>query len=116
MPFEEHHAGRPNLDLDAHRLAGLEHFALGVRVIRPMRKRQRRIELAMRCAEPAFGHRNGLTLLAQLEHVAAIGRDVADGRENIHVLGAARHPQNQDDRPGHLGVFRERIGCERRAH
>src|SRR5947207_3877358 len=62
MTLLEHHAGGPDLDVDAHRLAGLEHFARSVPVIRPIRKRQRRIELAVRRAEPAFGHGNRLTL------------------------------------------------------
>src|ERR1700687_3739152 len=50
MTLLEHHGGRPDLDVDAHGRSGLEDLALGVHVIRPIRQRQVRVELALRRA------------------------------------------------------------------
>ena len=92
MAFLEDHAGRPDLDVDANHFVGLQPLAIVMRVVRPMGQAKRRVELAMRCAQPALGDRNGLALLAPLEDVFAARSDVAYRRENIHVFGGAGDP------------------------
>src|SRR5262249_32964085 len=50
-------AGGPDLDVERHRLAGLERLELIVRVIRPPRFAELLIELAMRCTQPSLRER-----------------------------------------------------------
>ncbi len=77
----------------------LSHCALGVRVIRPVRQRQRghRACDAKRAASPWRPGPAGSAGRFRIR--PAVGCDVADGREDVHVLGAARDPQHQH-RPG----------------
>ena len=70
----------------------------------------------MRYAQPSFGHRHRRSLLAGLQHVVAVGIDVAEGEKEIHVLGRARDPENRGDRAGDLDVLRERRRLERDPH
>src|SRR5262249_61283122 len=74
-------------------------------MVRAVRQRLLRIELAVRRAQPALGHAlQRLALLTDLEHVFSAGGDVADRGEDIHVLPRARHPEVEHDGPGDLGV------------
>src|SRR5207245_2355445 len=54
-------------------------------------------------------------LLSLLEHVLAVGIDVADRREHVHVFGRTRGPEHEHDRPGDLGVLLQWLGLERNA-
>src|SRR5262245_29482101 len=79
VAFLEHHRGRPDLDLDPYDLAGRKIEPALVLVIGPIGQRQRGIELAMRNAQPAFRHRHRRALLTGLQHLVAVGIEVADG-------------------------------------
>src|SRR4051794_15864169 len=105
----EHHAARPDLELAFDDLAGLQPSPLVVRVVRAIRQALARIELAVSCAQPALGDRHLIeALLSDLPDVFAIGPDVPDRGEDVHVLGCAGHPQHQRHRAGDLGVLLER--------
>src|SRR6266545_6708366 len=104
MAFPEDHAGRPDLHVYANHFVGLQPLAILMRVVGAIGQGERRVELAVRRAQPALGDRDGLALLAQLENVFAARSDVAQRRENVHVFGGAGDPQHQHDRPGHFGV------------
>ena len=54
VAFLEHHGRRPDLDLALDGLVGLEPPALVVRVVRAVRQRLLRVELAVRRAQPAL--------------------------------------------------------------
>src|SRR4029453_202800 len=54
----------------------------------------------MRHPQPALRHRHRLALLPDLEHVLAVGVDVAQREEQIHVLGGARYPERRGGRAG----------------
>src|SRR5215471_2503966 len=58
--------GRHDLDLDLIDLAGPERLLLLMRVIRPVRQRQRLVEFAMRGAQPALADR-GMRIECALE-------------------------------------------------
>src|SRR5262249_30664666 len=106
--------GRPDLDLALDDLARLQPPPLVVRMVRAVRQRLLRIELAVRRAQPALGHAlQRLALLTDLEHVFSAGGDVADRGEDIHVLPRARHPEVEHDGPGDLGVLGHRRRLER---
>src|SRR2546427_11321863 len=92
MAFTEDHAGRPDLHVDANHFIGLQPLAVLMRVVRSVGHAQRRVELAVRGAQPALGYRDGLALLAELENIFAVRSDVAYRRENIHVFGGAGDP------------------------
>src|SRR6267143_6495133 len=92
MAFPEHHAGRPDLDVDANHFIGLQPLAIFMRVVGAIGQGERWVELAVRCAQPALGDRNGLALLAPLEDVFAVRSDVAYRRENVDVFGGAGNP------------------------
>src|SRR5215472_15638600 len=77
MPLREDHRCGPDLDIEAHYLSTGERKAAHVCVIGTIGQRKRRIELAMRCAQPALGDRDRLALLAVLEYIASVRRDVA---------------------------------------
>src|SRR6266571_5643514 len=76
MAFPEDHAGRPDFRVDANHFIGLQPLAVLMRVIRPVGPAERRVELAVRGAQPALGDRDGLALLAELENVFAVRSDV----------------------------------------
>jgi len=114
VTLPEHHRGRPDFDVAFHRFVGLEPQPLIVRMIRAVGQRALGIELAMRRAQPALGHaRHRLAMLADLAHVFAVGADIADRGENIHVFRGARHPQLEHERACDLGVLCHRRGLER---
>src|SRR6266852_2201801 len=92
MAFPEDHAGRPDLDVDANHFVGLQPLAILMRVVGAIGQGERWVELAVRCAQPALGDRNGLALLAPLEDVFAVRSDVAYRRENVDVFGGAGNP------------------------
>ena len=74
-------------------------------MVRTVRQRLPRVELAVRCAQPAFGHaRHRFAALADFAHVLAVGADVANRREYVHVFGRARDPQVEHERSGHFGI------------
>src|SRR5450631_342505 len=116
VALPEHHRGRPNLDLDPHDLARRQQQAALVPMIGAIGQRKIRIELAMGHPQPTLGHRHLLALLTHLPNIVAVGIDVADGEEQIHVFGAARYKQHRRYRPGHLGVLTQRRRLQRDSH
>src|SRR6267142_2808563 len=57
MTLRHDDAGRPDLDVELHRLPRLERLLLVVRMPRPIGQAFLRIELAMRCTQPALPDR-----------------------------------------------------------
>src|SRR6266545_4422319 len=92
MAFPEDHAGRPDLHVYASHFVGLQPLAILMRVVGAIGQGERRVELAVRRAQPALGDRDGLALLAEFENVFAVRSDVAYRRENVHVFGGAGNP------------------------
>src|SRR5712691_3525718 len=105
MAFPEHHAGGPDFHVDANHFIGLQPLAIFMRVVGAIVQGERWVELAVRCAQPAFSDRNGLALLAPLEDVFAVRSNVAYRRENVHVFGGAGNPEHQHDGPGDLRIL-----------
>ena len=107
----EHDAGRPDLDLDGNDLAGRQLLDLVVGVERPVGRRPRGIELAVRDAQPAVrrGDRAGRRASVPGNVTSrAVAAELADDREEIGVVDARRDPQPELDGAGDLGVVLER--------
>ena len=69
----------------------------------------------MRNPQPTLRYRHRLPLLPDLQHVIAVGVDVAQREVQIHVLGRARHPELSGERTGDFGVLLERRRDKRKS-
>ena len=82
-----HDRGRPQLDVEFDRLAGVERLLLVVRVIGAVRRRELWIELAVRGAQPALRDRR-VRVDRALEHdLLHVGGEDAQHQEQIGVGG-----------------------------
>src|SRR5258705_1916681 len=112
----ESHAGRPDFDAAFDDLAGLQPLPFIVSVVWAKWQRAFGIELAVRRAQPAFGHAcDWVAALTDFADVFAVRSDVANSGEDVHVLARARDPQVKHERPRYLHILRHRRGFERYA-
>ena len=96
--------GRPQLDveLDRRRRAS-SGCDFVVRVIRPVRQRELRIELAVRGAQPALRDRR-VRIDRALEHdLLHVGGEHAQHQEQVGIGRRRRHEQLRRERAGDLG-------------
>ena len=108
IAFGRDDAGRPDFNIEFVYLAGFQRLVFVMRVIRPVRQRQFRVELAVRCAQPALGHRR-VGIERTLEHdFFTLRIEYAQHREYVRVRCCRRNKKLQRRRPCDLGVLLQR--------
>ena len=115
IALRHHDRGRPDLDVELDRLAGLQRPFLVVGVIRPIGLALLRIELAVRGAQPAEADRHARIVRADEGHLLAVRIEHAQHQEQVGVGGVRRDEQLGRDRAGDLHVLGHRLGRERDA-
>ncbi len=108
-------AGRPDLDVELVDLSGRERLLLVVRMVRPVGQRARRIELAVRRAQPALRDRRARIERALEDDFLPGGSNTRRIDEQVGVGRCRGEERLQRHRPGDLGRLRERRRGEREA-
>ena len=101
-------ASRPDFDVELVDLARRQGLHFVVRVVRPVRQRERRVELAMRGAQPSL--RNGRVRIERaLEgDFLQVGAEDAKDEEQVGVRGTRGDEELRGDGAGDLGLGGER--------
>src|SRR3954466_8377905 len=115
VALRDDEAGRPDLDVELVDLSRRERLRLVVRVIGPVRHRKRRVELAVRGAQPTLSDGSVGIERALEGYFAQVGAEDAQDEEEVRVRGAGGDEELRRDGTGDLGLGRERRSQERDA-
>src|SRR5262245_53623721 len=91
-PSRHDDTGRPNLDIDLVYFARCELLDLIVEVLRPIRQRERLVELAMLDAQASLGNRRMRVARPVKGHFLHVSRKHAHHHEQVSVRGRRGDP------------------------
>lgn len=101
-------AGRPNLDIELHRLAWPQRPGFVMGVIRPIGQAAQGIDLPMRRTQPSIGDRRARIVRTDEGNLPARLVEDAQHQKDIGIGGRRREKQLGRDRSGDLQRFRQR--------
>src|SRR5205809_71846 len=104
--------GRPDLEVELDDFAGLQGLPLVVGVVRTVMQRTRRIELPLRCAQPALSDGRARVERALERDLLSFRGEHAQHREDVRVGGGRGDEELERRGPGDLGFAPEGRGGE----